>query len=391
MSAWKTEELAAADKRHLWHPFTPLHAWCADDHEPIVLVEGEGALLRDSRGREYIDGNSSIWTNIHGHNHPRLNQAIREQLGRVAHTSFLGFSNPRAIELATRLIGLFPPGAFSRVFFSDNGSTGIEVALRIADQYWRLRGENRPEFVSFARGYHGDTAGAAALGAQSLFPNGPAGWGFPVRQVSSVEELEEGESRNVAAVVIEPLIQGAAGMQPWPEGVLADLKRWCTVSGALLVADEVMTGFGRTGTMFACEQEGVLPDIVVLGKALTGGYVPLAATLITEQVSELFLRDSDPRRTLFYGHSYAGNPIGCAVALASLDLFGEERNPATSPRLHPAPPGRTVAPRRRGRTSRRFGNAASSRALNWRRAPKSRVRNVGSGRRSARRPGSTGF
>lgn len=324
-SEWNTAALLAADKRHVWHPFTPMADWCAPEHEPLVLVRGEGALLWDSEGREYIDGNSSIWTNIHGHNHPHINAAIRAQLERVAHTSFLGFTNPAAIELAEAIVALLPK-ELSRVFFSDDGSTAVEVALRIADQYWRLRGEARGQFVSFRGAYHGDTAGAASLGASAMFKGGPDGWYFPSTQVASVEELEAifpDEDRGVAAVVIEPLVQGAAGMRLWPKGTLAALRKWCDRYGALLVADEVMTGFGRTGTMFAFEQEGAVPDILVLGKGLTGGYLPLALTIVTETVFAPFLGRGG-ECTLFYGHSYTGNALGCAAAKASLEIFERE-------------------------------------------------------------------
>ncbi len=301
--------------------------WCAPEHEPLILVEGKGALLWDSEGREYIDGNSSIWTNIHGHNHPHINAAIREQLERVAHTSFLGFTNPAAIELAERIVQLFPPNTLSRVFFSDDGSTGMEAALRITEQYWRLRGAERTQFVSFCGAYHGDTAGAASLGASAMFKNGPAGWYFPSSQVATVEELEAifpDEEQGVAAVVIEPLIQGAAGMRLWPAGTLARVRKWCDRSGALLIADEVMTGFGRTGTMFAFEQEEAVPDILVLGKALTGGYLPLALTVVKEKIFEPFLGSDNAASTLFYGHSYTGNSLGCVAARASLEIFEQE-------------------------------------------------------------------
>ena len=322
-SEWDTAALIAADKRFVWHPFTPMGEWCAPDHEPLVLVRGQGALLWDSEGREYIDGNSSIWTNIHGHNHPHINAAIRRQLDRVAHTSFLGFTNPAAIELAEAIVGLFPPDSISRVFFSDDGSTGMEVALRIAEQFWRLKREPRTQFVAFRGGYHGDTAGAASLGASAMF-NGPAGWQFPARQIDSVEELEAllpSEAAQVAAVVIEPLVQGAAGMRLWPTGTLHAVRRWCDEQGTLLIADEVLTAFGRTGTMFASEQEEVIPDIIILGKALTGGYLPLAITGVKEEVFLPFLGFGGDRTTLFYGHSYTGNALACAAAKASLELF----------------------------------------------------------------------
>ena len=320
---WDTAALRAADKRHIWHPFTPMAEWCAPDHDPIVLVQGRGALLWDSEGREYIDGNSSIWTNIHGHNHPHINAAIRRQLDRVAHTSFLGFTNPAAIELAQAVVALFPPETLTRVFFSDDGSTGMEVALRIVEQYWRLTGAPRSTFIAFRGGYHGDTAGAASLGATAMF-NGPSGWQFPARQIGTIEELSglsDDEARDVAAVVIEPLVQGAAGMKVWPEGALIAVREWCDRNRTLLIVDEVLTGFGRTGRMFACEHEGITPDVMVLGKALSGGYVPLALTLVTEEIFEPFQAGRGSESTLFYGHSYSGNAIGCAAAKASLEVF----------------------------------------------------------------------
>lgn len=319
--SWDTAQLVADDKRFVWHPFTPMAEWCDPAHEPIVLVEGEGAIVRDSRGREYIDGNSSIWTNIHGHNHPRINAAIREQLERVAHTSFLGTTNPPAIQLAREIVELFPQEKFGRVFYSDDGSTGIEAALRVVSQYWQLRGSTRRTFVAFRNGYHGDTAGAASLGAAELFGGKMGGWLAPVRVVGSVEELRSlSDAGKIGGVVIEPIIQGAAGMKIWPPGTLRGVRDWCDEAGALLIADEVMTGFGRTGRMFACEHEAVHPDIYVFAKGLTGGYLPLALTLMSHEVFEPFA-SSGSAGTLFYGHSYTGNSVGCAAALASLEIF----------------------------------------------------------------------
>ena len=189
MSKWNTKALIAADKKFVWHPFTNMPEWCASEHEPLILVEGHGAILRDSRGREYIDGNSSIWTNIHGHNHPHINAALRNQLDDMAHTSFLGFTNPPAIELARAIVDLFPANTLSRVFYSDDGSTGIEAALRIADQYWRLRNSRKHQFIAFQNGYHGDTAGAASLGAATMFQIGPSRWNFPAVQVPGLGEV----------------------------------------------------------------------------------------------------------------------------------------------------------------------------------------------------------
>src|SRR6266480_1774916 len=328
MTKWDTEALIDADKRFLWHPFTNMSEWCASEHEPLVLVGGQGALLRDSRGREYIDGNSSIWTNVHGHNHPHINAAIRRQLDRVAHTSFLGFTNPAAIELARAIVDLFPPDTRSRVFFSDDGSTGIEVAIRIADQYWRLRHSRRHQFIAFKSGYHGDTAGAASLGAAAMFQIGPSHWNFPAIQVPNVtalERLSPAEVAKIAAVVIEPLIQGAAGMRVWPPGTLRAVREWCDRTETLLIADEVMTGFGRTGRMFAIEHEAVVPDMVVLAKGLSGGYLPFAITLISAKLFSAFDGSVADGRALAYGHSYTGNALGCAAAKASLELFENER------------------------------------------------------------------
>jgi adenosylmethionine---8-amino-7-oxononanoate aminotransferase len=328
MTEWNTEQLIEADKRFVWHPFTDMREWCAPEHEPLILVEGHGAMLRDSKGREYIDGNSSIWTNIHGHNHPHINAAIRRQLDRVAHTSFLGFTNPAAIELAQAIVGLFQDNSLSKVFFSDDGSTGIEVALRIADQYWRLRHSRRHQFIAFQNGYHGDTAGAASLGAAAMFQIGSTRWNFPAIQVPNVKALEAlapAEIAKTAAVVIEPLVQGAAGMRLWPPGTLKAVRDWCRRSDTLLIIDEVMTGFGRTGRMFASEHEGVIPDMIVMAKGLSGGYLPLAITLISEKLFLAFDGSVAEGKALAYGHSYTGNALACAAAKASLEIFENER------------------------------------------------------------------
>jgi adenosylmethionine-8-amino-7-oxononanoate aminotransferase len=321
MSPEETARLIGLDKRHLWHPFTPMREWCDPAHEPLVLVSGHGALLRDSAGREYLDGNSSIWTNIHGHNHPAINEAIRSQLDRVAHTSFLGFTNPPAIELSQELVKIAAPGKLTRVFYSDDGSTAIEVAIKMTLQYFQATGRGeRVQFVAFENGYHGDTLGAASLGGVQRFQKRFSTHHFPVEHVASVADLERLESpETIAAVVIEPLIQGAAGMRTWPRGLLVEVRRWCDRRGVLLIADEVMTGFGRTGTMFAFQQEDAVPDFLCLAKGLTGGFMPLAATLTTEAVFEAFGGD-----TFYYGHSYCGNQLGCAAALASLRIFRQE-------------------------------------------------------------------
>jgi adenosylmethionine-8-amino-7-oxononanoate aminotransferase len=315
--------LAALDKEFIWHPFTQMSDWLSSEHEPLILVSGEGAWLRDAEGRIYLDGNSSIWTNVHGHKHPVLSQAIREQLERVAHTSFLGQGNSAAAELARELVNLVKESPLRRVFFSDNGSTAIEVAIKMAAQYFQQNG--RPEkqgFIAFSNAYHGDTLGASSLGGIKLFHERFAVWQFPVHRVAAVAELDGLDGREFAGLVIEPLIQGAAGMKPWPPGMLRPLRKWCDRHEVFLIFDEVMTGFGRTGTMFAFEQEDVSPDFLALAKGLTGGYLPLGATLTTERVFAGFLGEQE--RTFFYGHSYSGNQLGCAAALANLAIFAQE-------------------------------------------------------------------
>ncbi len=314
------DERTQLEKQHLWHPFTPMADWCDDAHEPLMLVSGEGCTLRDQHGREYLDGNASIWTNVHGHHHPVIDAAITEQLGKVAHTSFLGFTHEPAIRLAKELVELMPGSELQRVFYSDNGSTAIEVAVRMALQFWQQNGQpQRDTLVAFDRAYHGDTLGAASLGGIAQFKGNDLG--YRVLRVTNLDELSLLDSARVAAVIIEPLIQGVARMRLWPQGMLCELDAWCEREDVFLILDEVMTGFGRTGKIFACEHEGVVPDFLCLAKGLTGGYMPLAATLTTNAVFEGFL---GPQRTFFYGHSYTANQLGCAAALASLRIFREE-------------------------------------------------------------------
>ena len=319
-------DLTSLEKRHLWHPFTPMRQWCAAEHTPLMLVEGHGCTLRDQFGNEYLDGNASIWTNAHGHNHPAINAAITEQLGKVAHTSFLGFTHEPAIRLAKELVDLVPGGRLTRAFFTDNGSTAIESAVRMALQYWKQNGRpQRDTLVAFDRAYHGDTLGAASLGGIPLFKGSGNDFGYRVVTVSSVAELAALDANHIAAVIIEPLIQGAAGMRLWPKGMLKALDAWRQAHDMFLILDEVMTGFGRTGKMFAYEHEDVVPDFLCLAKGLTGGYLPLAVTLTSERVFEGFLGEPHEGRTFFYGHSYAGSQLGCAAALASLRVFREDR------------------------------------------------------------------
>jgi adenosylmethionine-8-amino-7-oxononanoate aminotransferase len=319
-------DLADLEKRHLWHPFTPMADWCAADHEPLQIVDGQGCTLRDQHGRAYLDGNASIWTNVHGHRHPKVDAALRDQLDRIAHSSFLGFTHEPAIRLAKSLVDLFPEEKLSRVFFSDDGSTAIECAVRMALQFWKQTGHaERDTLLTFDRAYHGDTLGAASLGGLPVFKGSGNDFGYRVVRAGGLEALqkmEPAERQRLAAVIIEPLIQGAAGMRLWPTGMLSALSDWCRQNDVLLILDEVMTGFGRTGAMFACEREGVVPDFIALAKGLTAGYLPMAATLTTERVFEAFLGEGN---TFFYGHSYTANPLGCAAALASLQIFEEER------------------------------------------------------------------
>ncbi len=319
------------DHRHCWHPFTRQGEWCADADGTLVITHGKGSWLFDSEGRRYLDGNSSIWTNIHGHAHPQLVAAIAEQAALTAHTSFLGFTHPKAAELAEKLCQQFPVNTLTRVFFSDDGSTAVECALKMAVQYRMQSGEaQRTRFAAFANGYHGDTLGAASLGGVNRFFERFRNHGYTVDHVDSIQQLDTLDTTQLAAVVIEPLIQGVNEMRPWPTGLLARLRQWCDQHGVQLILDEVMTGFGRTGTMFACQQEGVIPDFLCLAKGLTGGSLPLAATMTKEAIYEAFLGGAE--RAFYYGHSYTANALGCAAALASLDLFEKEQ---TLDRLQP--------------------------------------------------------
>ncbi|MEI8037655.1 MAG: adenosylmethionine--8-amino-7-oxononanoate transaminase [Verrucomicrobiota bacterium] len=316
-----------ADQAHCWHPFTRQGEWGDPAHEPLVLSHGQGSWLWDSEGRRYFDGNSSIWTNIHGHAHPVISAAIGTQLAKMAHVSFLGFTHPGAAELASRLCRLFPPHSLERVFFSDDGSTAIECALKLAVQFRLQTGApERNQFIAFANGYHGDTLGAASLGGVGRFFERFQGHGYPVGHVASLDELRALPAdvlAQTAAVVIEPLIQGVNEMRLWPAGMLAELRAWCDATGIHLILDEVMTGFGRTGRMFACQHDNVVPDFLCVAKGLTGGYLPLAATLTTGEIYAAFL--GAPERAFYYGHSYTANPLGCAAALASLDVFEQEQ------------------------------------------------------------------
>ena len=285
-----------------------------------MIVRAEGVWLYDSDGKKYLDGNSSIWTNIHGHCRPEIAEAIAKQAATLDHSSYLGLGHPLASELAGKLVSYFPKRTLERVFFSDNGSTAVEAALKMSLQSRMQRGEDeRTRFLAFDNAYHGDTLGAASLGGVNRFFSRFQSSGFETEFLSSAEDLGSVDSSTVTAVVIEPLIQGVNEMRPWPKGMLRQLREWTLEKGVHLILDEVMTGFGRTGTMFACQQENVIPDFLCVAKGLTGGTVPLAATLTTERVYDAFLGGKE--NAFYYGHSYTANPIGCAAALASLRIF----------------------------------------------------------------------
>ncbi len=342
------------DKAHLWHPFTSQADWAAS--EPLIIDRAEGIYLIDTEGKRYIDGVSSLWCNVHGHRHPVLDQAIREQLDKVSHTTLLGLTHPTAIELAHKLVELAPEG-LTRVFFSDDGATAVEVALKMAFQYWRQvepPQSNRTKFVALGGAYHGDTLGDVSLGGVDrfhtlfrplLFPTlrapipycyrCPLGLTRPDCEIACLQELDrllDEHAGEIVAVVVEPLVQGAAGMVVHPEGYLRGLRAVTRKHQTLLIADEVAVGIGRTGRMFACELEDICPDLLCLAKGLTGGYLPLAATLATEEIFSAFNGTAAEGKTFQHGHTYGGNPLGAAVALATLRVFEEE---ATLERLGP--------------------------------------------------------
>ena len=323
---------------------------------PLIIERGKGSTLIDTEGRQYLDGTSSIWVNLHGHRHPALDRAIKKQLGKIAHSTLLGLSSPPAIQLARELIRIAPKG-LARVFYSDNGSTAVEVALKMAVQYWQQRhpeAGHKHTFLHLKLAYHGDTLGAVSVGNIELFHSRfkpllfptleaeppycyrcPLTLTYPSCQMACVDPIEQilkTRHHQLAGFVIEPLIQAAAGMLIQPAGYLKRIRELCTKHNVLLIVDEVATGFGRTGKMFACQHEGITPDLMAISKGLTGGYMPLAATLTTEEIYKAFLGKYEEFKTFFHGHSYTGNPLGCAVALANLEVFRSEK---TIERLRP--------------------------------------------------------
>ncbi len=337
------KQLSNKDKKYLWHPFTQQQEW-ERDRDITVITRGKGTYLYDAKGKKYLDGVSSLWCNVHGHQVPEINKAIQKQLKKIAHSTMLGASNEPAILLAEKLVKMAPKG-LTRVFYSDSGSEANEIAMKMAFQYWQQTSPPRKSknlFLTVREGYHGDTVGSVSLGGIDLFHRifGPllfktlkvkSPHQYPSRNVSNENWLKdcvkeaEGVFRKfgsrLAAVHMEPLIEGAGGMLVHPWGYLKAIRKLCDKYNVLLILDEVATGFGRTGTMFACEQEGVRPDILCLAKNLTGGYLPLAATLTTEKVYKAFLGKFESGRTFFHGHTFTGNQLGCAAALANLELM----------------------------------------------------------------------
>jgi adenosylmethionine-8-amino-7-oxononanoate aminotransferase len=333
------------DKRYLWHPFTRMSEWL--DGKPLVIERAGGVYLYDENGVRYLDAVASLWANVHGHRHPAIDEAVRGQLARVAHTTLLGLTSAPAVELARRIVELAPTG-LSRVFYSGDGASAVEAALKISYQYWRSKGGrfvDKRRFMSFTNGYHGDTLGAVGVGGIELFHSAyrdllsPSirlpyahcyrchlGLSYPSCGLACARKLEpyfRDHAGETAAVIVEPKVQGAAGMIVAPDGFMRSLRELCTRYGVHLIADEVATGFGRTGTLFACEHDRVSPDLMCLGKGITGGYMALSATLATEEIFEGF-SDGSGAGTFFHGHTYSGNPLACAAGLASLDVFRRE-------------------------------------------------------------------
>lgn len=337
------EDLIQKSKQYLWLPFTQMKDY---DQHPLMIESGEGVKLRDTNGKAYYDGFSSVWLNVHGHRKEELNQAIREQLEHIAHSTMLGMSNVPATLLAERLVKLTPNG-LDRVFYSDSGATAVEIAIKMAFQYWKNIGvKGKERFITMKNGYHGDTVGAVSVGAIDVFhqlyqpllfhsykvpypyvyryENGDAE-ACKKHCLHVLQETLEAHHHEVAALIVEPMMQGAGGMINMPRGFLRELKTLCEAYNVLVIFDEVATGFGRTGHMFACEHEGVTPDIMTAGKGLTGGYLPVAVTITSEKIYEAFYADYTELKTFFHGHSYTGNQLGCAVALANLDLMQKEQ------------------------------------------------------------------
>ncbi|MFZ5596947.1 MAG: adenosylmethionine--8-amino-7-oxononanoate transaminase [Bacillota bacterium] len=339
-----SELLETWDKKYVWHPFTQMKLY--NTEKPLIVERGQGSFLYDTEGNRYLDGISSLWVTVHGHCKEEINRAIREQLDKVAHSTLLGLANVPSILLAKKLVEITPPG-LNKVFYSDSGATSVEIALKMAYQYWQQKEAGKhaqkKKFISLTGAYHGDTIGSVSVGGIDLFHrifkpllfetiHAPAPYCYrcPIGKnkascsmdcLSRVEELLVRHHHEVAAVIIEPVVQGAAGLLVAPGGYLEGIARLCKKFNVLLIADEVAVGFGRTGKLFACEHEGVAPDLMCLAKGITGGYLPLAATMATDEIYNAFLGEVDQFKTFYHGHTFTGNPLACASALASIDLI----------------------------------------------------------------------
>ncbi len=339
------KHLEKLDKKYLWHPFTQMKEW--KEEPPLIITEGRGSFLKDVLGKWYLDGTSSIWVTVHGHRKKEIDDAIKTQVDRISHSTLLGLTHPPAVELAEKLLKIVN-SSLSRVFYSDNGSTAVEIGLKMAFQYWQNKGvKSKKAFLSLNNAYHGDTVGAVSVGGIDLFHeifspllfksyNAPSpycyrcelGKRYPSCRLLCLKEMEkviQKYQREIAGLIIEPIVQGAGGMIVSPPGYLKGVRRLCSKYNILMIADEVATGFGRTGRMFACEHENVSPDILCLAKGITGGYLPLAATITTEKIYKAFLGRFKDLKTFFHGHTYTGNQLACAAAIANLDLFKKEK------------------------------------------------------------------
>ncbi len=337
----KSKRIGSYDKEFVWHPFTQMKEY--QNNDPIVIERAEGSYIVDSDGKKYIDGVSSLWVNIHGHGVEEIDQAIKDQIELVSHSTLLGITNPPAAELAKELVEICPSG-LKKVFYSGDGASAVEVALKMAFQYWVHKGKpEKKSFLCLDNGYHGDTLGAVSVGGIDIFHNTfspllfkthrapsyycyrcPLGKTWPECEIACADQLGEILRENhseIAAVILEPCVQAAGGMIVAPDGYLRKVREYCTEYDVLMIVDEVATGFGRTGKMFACEHDGVTPDMMVLGKGMTGGYLPLSATITTDKIYNEFLGDHEEFKTFFHGHSYAGNPLSCAAARGNLDAF----------------------------------------------------------------------
>ena len=339
----KTQKMVEADKEYLWHPFTQMSGWLAG--EPVVIDSGDGFYLVDTEGRRYIDGFSSLWCNVHGHRVKRIDDAIKDQLNRISHSTLLGFGQTRSIQFAEKLVEITPAG-LDKVFYSDSGATSVEIAIKMAYQYHQNTGnKKRTKFVALANSYHGDTIGSVSVGGIGLFHGifrsllfetyfvpSPHPYRFEGTEqacsehsLNKLKEILKQNADSIAGIVIEPLVQGASGILVHPKGFLKGVETLAREYDTLLIVDEVATGFGRTGKMFACEHEDIKPDMMCLAKGITGGYLPLAATLTTREIFDAFLGEVSEHKTFYHGHTYTGNALGCAAGIASLDLLEENK------------------------------------------------------------------